>query len=354
MTAIGDLSEHGLDEPWPKQPVPMAGYEAMIFNVQTRDCYEEISWLNPDQQIQASYIRDWNNSRPSNAISQNFSWQAPIRSGKGWIDNYWLQFDLLQVKKIIQVNVGSPANSRAPQKVRFDFSNSGSPTSFVKGRSKGVPLDTQVKLSPPIYARFLRLVVEETNAVTENLKPVEMHKVKIFGCDPEGKMSSVQMADGGVDKPERNKESAFTLPNRTVSSRDPVNYRHFAIDEGKNIIYMCDRNPYRQEAGTLCYISTDGGTLWIDQPKYIHNILGYSPKKGRMYLQDTSGKAYFSSTDGVRIELTDPTKIPAILDDSTFQPAVSVPGEDYKTFADNPVKFVESSNFAGRPTPRIS
>jgi len=49
----------------------------------------------------------------------------------------------------------------------------------------------------------------------------------------------------------------------------------------------------------------------------------------------------------VRIELTDPTKIPAILDDSTFQPAVSVPGEDYKTFADNPVKFVASSDFSG-------
>ena len=347
MTAIGSLSEHGLDEPWPKTPVPMAGFEAMIFNVQTRDCYDEIAWLNPDQQIQASYIREWNNSKPSNAISQNFSWQAPIRSGKGWIDNYWLQFDLLQVKKIIQVNVGSPANSRAPQKVRLDYSNSGSPTSFVKGRSKGVPLDTQIKLSPPIYARFLRIVVEETNAVTENLKPVEMHKVKIFGCDPEGEMRTVKLVDGGVDKPERNKEATFTLPNRTVSSSDPVNYRHFAIDEGKNIIYMCDRNPYRQEAGTLCYISTDGGTLWIDQPKYIHNILGYSPKKGRMYLQDTSGKAYFSSTDGVRIELTDPTKIPAILDDATFQPAVSVPGEDYKSLSDNPVKFVASSDFEG-------
>ena len=254
---------------------------------------------------------------------------------------------MLQVKKIIQVNVGSPDNSRAPQKVRLDFSNSGSAASFVKGRSKGVPLDSQIKLSPPIYARFLRIVVEETNAVTENLKPVEMHKVKIFGCDPEGAVSAVQMGDGGTEKPQRRKEATFTLPNRTVSSRDPVNYRHFAIDEGKSIIYMCDRNPYRQDAGTLCYISTDGGTLWIDQPKYIHNILGYSPKKGRMYLQDTSGKAFFSSTDGVRIELTDPSKISSIMEDSTFQPAVSVPGEDYKTFADNPVKFVESSNFAG-------
>ena len=49
----------------------------------------------------------------------------------------------------------------------------------------------------------------------------------------------------------------------------------------------------------------------------------------------------------MRIELTDPTKIPAILDDATFQPAVSVPGEDYKSLSDNPVKFVASSDFEG-------
>ena len=34
--------------------------------------------------------------------------------------------------KIIQIIIDFPANSRAPQKVRFDFSNSGSKNSFVR------------------------------------------------------------------------------------------------------------------------------------------------------------------------------------------------------------------------------
>ena len=60
VTAVGSLSEHGLDENWPTiNPVPLAGYEAMSFSVQTSDCYNEVSWLNPDQQIQASYIQVW-------------------------------------------------------------------------------------------------------------------------------------------------------------------------------------------------------------------------------------------------------------------------------------------------------
>jgi hypothetical protein len=38
------------------------------------------------------------------ATSQNHSWQAPIRSGPHWIDNYWLQLDFLAVIRITQVS----------------------------------------------------------------------------------------------------------------------------------------------------------------------------------------------------------------------------------------------------------
>ena len=37
--------------------------------------------------------------------------------------------------------------------------------------------------------------------------------------------------------------------------------RHFAVDDSKNIIYLCDRSPYRP--GSVCYLSRTGGHQWI-------------------------------------------------------------------------------------------
>lgn len=250
---------------------------------------------------------------------------------------------MLAVKKITQVEIWSPANSRGPQRVRFDYSNSGSPQSFVPGQVKAVPAgDHIIRFNPALYTRFLRFVVVETNAVTENLKPVEMNKIKFYGCDAETFISDIvqtELTDGTTKKPQRQKTASYTLPNTTISSTDVVNYRHFAVHPDKDIIYMCDRNPYRADAGSICYVSTDGGNLWIDQPKYIHNIVGYSPKTGRMYFQDKTGKAYLSSTDGIRMEVTNPSKMDDITSDSNFLPAVNIPGLDYKTLNDLNTKF---------------
>ena len=148
-----------------------------------------------------------------------------------------------------------------------------------------------------------------------------------------------ELKDGQTGKPQRQKSGSYTLPNRTMSSTDLVNYRwhthtppptlsrHFAVHPDKNIIYMCDRNPYRPEVGSICYVSTDGGSLWIgeahlprvplthlppDQPKYIHNIVGFSPVTGRMYFQDPARRAFLSSTDGVRMEVLDPATMPDV------------------------------------------
>ena len=353
MTAIGDLSAHGTDTDWPLvNPVPMAGFEHVSINTETKDCYDPIVWLNKDQQIQASYVKSWEPEfAPAMAVSTNFSWQAPIRSGPHWIDNYWLQFDMLAVKKITQVEIWSPANSRGPQRVRFDYSNSGSPQSFMAGPVKAVPTgDHIIKFSPALYTRFLRFVVVETNAVTENLKPVEMNKIKVYGCDPETFISSIvqtELTDGQVKKPQRQKAASYTLPNNTISSTDPVNYRHFAVHPDKDIIYMCDQNPYRPDAGSICYVSTDGGNLWIDQPKYIHNIVGYSPKTGRMYFQDKTGKAFLSSTDGIRMEVLNPANMNDITSDSNFLPAVNIPGLDYPTLNDLNTKFGDIDQYRG-------
>jgi hypothetical protein len=60
MTAIGELSPHGTDTAWPTiNPVPLAGFEYVNINTETTDCYEEVAWLNKDQQIQASYVKVW-------------------------------------------------------------------------------------------------------------------------------------------------------------------------------------------------------------------------------------------------------------------------------------------------------
>ena len=58
MTAIGDLSEHGTDSSWPTiNPVPLAGFEFININTETKECFDEIVWLNKDQQIQASFVK---------------------------------------------------------------------------------------------------------------------------------------------------------------------------------------------------------------------------------------------------------------------------------------------------------
>ena len=58
MTAIGDLSEHGTDSSWPTiNPVPLASFEFININTETKECFDEIVWLNKDQQIQASFVK---------------------------------------------------------------------------------------------------------------------------------------------------------------------------------------------------------------------------------------------------------------------------------------------------------
>ena len=71
-------------------------------------------------------------------------------------------------------------------------------------------------------------------------------------------------------KPQRRKGSHFTLPNSTVSSEDPVHYRHFAVDVSNDIIYMCDMNPYRPLDRSACWVSKDQGALWIRKFPYCY------------------------------------------------------------------------------------
>ena len=56
---------------------------------------------------------------------------------------------------------------------RFDYSNSGS--SFVRGQEISLTSGLQAAFNPIIQARFLRVVIVETNDVTENTKPIAIN-----------------------------------------------------------------------------------------------------------------------------------------------------------------------------------
>ena len=58
--AIGELSPHGTDTPYPNagQTVSLSSYKSVNINVEVmNDCYDEITFVNPVQQIQASYVQ---------------------------------------------------------------------------------------------------------------------------------------------------------------------------------------------------------------------------------------------------------------------------------------------------------
>ena len=57
--------------------------------------------------------------------------------------------------------------------IRFDYSNSGS--SFVRGQEISLTSGLQAAFNPIIQARFLRVVIVETNDVTENTKPIAIN-----------------------------------------------------------------------------------------------------------------------------------------------------------------------------------
>ena len=81
----------------------------------------------------------------------------------------------MAVKRVTRVKIGAPPESRAPTKVRLDHSLGG--VHFVKGDSAVLPFDKIIKLNDKvIIARFVRIVVVETNDATENIQAVAMNE----------------------------------------------------------------------------------------------------------------------------------------------------------------------------------
>ena len=99
-------------------------------------------------------------------------------------------------------------------------------------------------------------------------------RVTIHGCDTEKVITGDTFTDTGVTnleldsnlsltRPPRSKASAYCMKDATVLGNDVINYRHFIVDMvNSNIIYYCDRSPYRP--GMHCYttLTTYTWTGW--------------------------------------------------------------------------------------------
>ena len=93
----------------------------------------------------------------------------------------------------------------------------------------------------------------------------------MFGCVSDTPISAIvqsHLADKAADgtttsKPQRRKGSVYTVEDLTVSSTDPVTYRHYSVDQDEDLVYLCDRQPYRPSQGLACWVSMNAGALWI-------------------------------------------------------------------------------------------
>lgn len=154
----------------------MGRYESVTIATQSLDCHTEISYKNPFMQIQSSFkMNESSLSQTANVISTQTGvhWYSPIRSGPHWVDSYWIQIDFLTVMRITKFSLLQPDLYRVVTRARFDHSNSGS--SFVRGSEFDLSSGSKITFTPALRARFLRVVILETNDVTESTQPIAIN-----------------------------------------------------------------------------------------------------------------------------------------------------------------------------------
>ena len=179
VSAVGYVSSFGTDKEYPtdeENPIQMGRYESVTINSQSLDCHTEITYKNPFMQIQSSFKMNQSSlSETANVISSQTGvhWYSPIRSGPHWVDSYWIQIDFLTVMMITKFSLLQPDLFRVVTRARFDHSNSGS--SFVRGSEFDLSSGGKITFTPALRARFLRVVIVETNDVTESTQPIAIN-----------------------------------------------------------------------------------------------------------------------------------------------------------------------------------
>ncbi|XP_023329341.1 uncharacterized protein LOC111702048 [Eurytemora carolleeae] len=284
-------------------------------------CERQILIPYPDCQIQSNMVLS---SAPehaaANILSETLAWSAPIRTGPKW--EIYVQIDFRTIMRITRIFLGFPQTSRGPSKIRIDTSKNTN--TFMKGETAIIRYDKKLLIKESIVARSIRLVVVETNDATPTLKAISINSVKFYGCplySPYNISENLE-ARMSLKGPERKKGVEWCASSQEITSDDPRQYRQFAVDTlHENIIYLCDVGEYKD--AQPCWLSIIQGR-WKALPLYIHSILGFSLEKGRMYLLDKDAQVYFSSVDGIRLEISRFDNLTMLL--PGWIPAVSVPG----------------------------
>ena len=288
-----------------------------------RTCNTTVSFEYASCQISGSGVRGPGSEYSVlNVINDTLAWSAPIREGPRW--NPWVEFDFLGVRTITRIKLNNLEQTRATVEVRVDYGSSQ--TSMEKGEIIEVNKN-ELKLSKPLKARIIRLVIVMTNDVTPSLKAITLHQVQFIGCPAEETMCRETMQSRGT-KPLRQKKSKY------CANHDIERSRHYAVDTVNGmIIYFCDKDMYRDK-DMACFSSSDDGKTWTGLPNYVQRIIGFSQAKGRMYLQDTSGLGYLSSLDGRRLDVVHSSSLPDMTG-MTWQPSIMVEGDGEKMFGPN-------------------
>ncbi len=163
------------------------------------------------------------------------------------------------------------------------------------------------------------------------VQPVAARRIQFLGCRPK-----TYVANSGVC-------SGLSPP---VDASSPEKYRHFAVDQGRDIVYFCDVDPKDQRAGLKCFASKRNGEqkdidretneqdqierqkvvyiyfFFLALPSFVKRLVGFHPLSAQMLLEGAGGEIYYSE-DG---ELAVKAPNPALAVDSTVQAAKSLPG----------------------------
>ena len=141
--------------------------------------------------------------------------------------------------------------------------------------------DSSLDMTKHVTARFIRLVIVETNDVTASIKPITLNKlklsmpgtaslyismfsVKFYGCTKQSNiLAEVDPKDSTNTKVGRRLTGSSCARDLTVASTDAASYRHFAVDTINTVIYFCDHSMHRE--GLACYSSADDGATWTGQ-----------------------------------------------------------------------------------------
>ncbi len=155
-------------------------------------------------------------------------------------------------------------------------------------------------------------------------------------------------------------------PPFTANSANPRRYRHFAVDEDNDVVYLCDHIPGEArtaeetaaERRMSCFalIPAGGGggeKKWVALPSHVQYVVGHDPAKGRTYLGGDSGEvssAVLSVRGGGGDLLRPHLDLSADDDDdgADLVPPVAVPGVAPDDFPDVGVAWTgDSSQYKG-------